>query len=234
MVENKLVFRNSKFFQTISSKYWFLGRIWSTSANLVDFWRNLGYKDFRGRWIEWWCSFFFENRYVESNRSIRLLKIYRFWSTFQNLVDFWRNLGYMGFPGRWIKWRCSFFFKNRHLRSHPSIRLLRSDRFWWTFWNLVDFWRNFDYGGFRGRWIEWRCSFVSRIDIGVESIDSTTAERSILIDFSKLGRFSTKLRIWGFSRALNQMAMFVFPQNQYLWSSGASRVLGPLQPQWLK
>ena len=81
-------------------------------------------------------------------------------------------------------------------------------------WSIFDETSSFEHGGFRGRWIEWqwRCSFVWKSIFVVESIDSTTAERSILIDFLKLGRFSTKLR------------------NSFNW---ASRVLGPLRPQWL-
>ena len=59
---------------------------------------------------------------------------------------------------------------------------------------------------------------------GVESIDSTIAKRSILIDLLKLGRFLTKLRIWGFSRALNRMAVFVFLENWYLGSNRSIRL----------
>ena len=48
--------------------------------------------------------------------------------------------------------------------------------------------------------------------------------RSILVDFSKPGRFLTKIRIRGFSGALNRMAMFVFLENRYLWSNRSIRL----------
>ena len=57
------------------------------------------------------------------------------------------------------------FLEDRYLGSNRSIWLLWSDRFWSTFWNLVDFWRNFGYGGFRGRCIAWRCSYFLKINI---------------------------------------------------------------------
>ena len=56
--------------------------------------------------------------------------------------------------------------------------------------------------------------FFSKLTFVVESIDSTIANRSILVDILKLGRLLSKLRIGGFSGALNRMAVSVVLQNQ--------------------
>ena len=130
--------------------------------------------------------------------SIAYRSIYRFlgqfWWISRNLVDFWRNLGYRGFRGRWIEWRCWISFKIDIFRSNRPIRSLRTDRFWLTFSDLVDFWRNFGYRGFQGRWIEWQCTFLFKWDI--------------------FGRIDM------FDRLYDELGR-------------ASRVMGPLQPQWL-
>ena len=100
------------------------------------------------------------------NRNSTLLRSDRFWSTFWIFVDFWRNFGYGGFRGRWIECRCSFVLKiDIWGRIDRFDHCGRSDRFWFACRNLVNFWRNLGYGGFRGCWIEWWCYFFFKINI---------------------------------------------------------------------
>ena len=78
------------------------------------------------------------------------------------------------------------------------MRLLRSDRFWSTFRKLADFNETSDMGVFGGAESNGGVRLSWKSIFGVESIDSTIAKRSILIDLLKHGRFLTKLQIRGF------------------------------------
>ena len=67
--------------------------------------------------------------------------------------------------------------------------------------------------------------FARKSIFAVESIESTIKNRSILIDLLKRGRFLTKLRVWGFSIALNRTAVFVCLENRYFRSNRSIRPL---------
>ena len=139
MVENKLVFRDSKFFDRYRSKYRFLGWFWSTSANLVDFPRNLGVFEYIGVFGG-----------AESNGDIRFS-----WKSIFSVesIDSFYHCGALNRMAGFV------FLENRYFGSNRS--LLRTNRFWSTFSHVVDFWRNLVYGVFDGA--------VSNGDVSISS-----------------------------------------------------------------
>ena len=112
-----------------------------------------------------------ENNFVFRNskffRSV-LIEILIFRSILIDLLKLGRFLTkpcIWGFSGALNRMALFVFLENRYLWSNRSNWQCRTDRFWSTFRIFVDSWPNLGYGGFRGRWIEWRYLFFLKIDI---------------------------------------------------------------------
>ena len=133
----------------------------------------------------------------------------RFWSTCRIFVDFSRNLGYGGLRGRWIEWRYWFFGKIDIYGRNGRFDCRKLIAFGRLFDSLSIFDQTWDMGVFGGAESNGAIRFSWKSIFLVESIDSTAPNWSLLVDFSSLCRFLTKPRIWGFSRALKWMAVFV-------------------------
>ena len=150
MVENNFVFRTSKFFRSISIEILIFRSILIDFLKLGRFLTKPCIWGFSGALNQMAVLVFRENRYLWSNRSIRQCRTDRFWSTFRILVDFWPNLGYGGFRGRWIEWRYWFFGKIdicRRIDRFDSAELIASGRF---FESLSIFDQTSDMGVFGG------------------------------------------------------------------------------------